>query len=443
MRAVRFALFLAAVSGLTTSANGQSGGFFPGGLSGRVVFSVALWGDRVYAGTDDGVFVHPSLQFGDTLWTPVGLQGKTVRTVYPHQSGAIGYALTAGIDLRAGSGDSVLVYCSNNSDTAWTPSDEGIDRSIVRVIKSIDGFPSPLICGETYAASEGLIYRRTIGGIWEKVFDMGIVVTNLVSVDDATNKVWTGGETAIFAPFVSRSSDKGNTWATSFPDLQGDNACHSLAFDPGDTSVVYAGMEGSVIVSRDGGSSWQPSGLSGTPVYFRSLTINPADQRIYAGGIAQGSEFALYSAIHGDTSWTEIIPPQPYAGILSMLCLPTAPGEGLLLLGTFGDGIVVYRHPVTTVRAGPESPGFRLLRSYPNPFNPSATIEFSVLSRGKTTLRIFDMLGREVCTLFSGVTDAGKVYQVTFRAESLASGAYFYLLHSGNSRTVGKLILEK
>ncbi|MGB2958091.1 MAG: hypothetical protein WBD30_04330, partial [Bacteroidota bacterium] len=309
-----FPLFLL-VAGVTATSPCQ-GQFEHVGLSGRIVHSLAFWGNKVYAGTDDGVFVHTLEQLGDTLWTPVGLQGKTVRSVYPHQSGAIGYAVTAGIEHRIGDPDSVLIYCSQNSDSAWVPADTGIDRSLVRVIKSIDGFPSPLICGETYAASEGLVFRRTIGGIWKKVFDMGIAVTNVVKVNSTTVTVWAGGETAILWPYISRSEDKGETWWTSYPNLQGDNACNSIAFDPHDTSVVYAGMEGSVIVSKDGGTIWQSSGLSGTPFYFYSLAINSPRQEIYAGGVAHGSVFGLYSASLHDTIWTEIIPPKPFAGIV-------------------------------------------------------------------------------------------------------------------------------
>lgn len=214
----------------------------PLGLSGKRVYDLALWGERIYVATDDGVFVRWSQQNPDTAWTPCGHSGLRVRAIYPHQSGALGYALTAGIERRPGEEDSVVIYCSENSDSAWVPADEGIDRSQVRMVSSIDGFPSPEICGETYAATEGLVFRRQIGRPWEQVFDMGIVTTNVVRANMANASVWVGGETTIMAPFISRSDDKGETWTTAYPDLQGDNACDALAFDPADTSVVYAGM---------------------------------------------------------------------------------------------------------------------------------------------------------------------------------------------------------
>ena len=427
-KSLRFALFLiAAGTSATSLCQGQ---FEPGGLSGRIVHSLALWGNKIYAGTDDGVFVHTVEQFGDTLWTPVGLQGKTVRSVYPHQSGAIGYAVTAGIEHRIGDPDSVLIYCSQNSDSAWAPADTGIDRSLVRVIKSIDGFPSPLICGETYAASEGLVFRRTIGGIWEKVFDVGIVVTNVVKVNSTTVTVWTGGETAIFWPYISRSDDKGETWSTSYPNLQGDNACNSIAFDPHDTSVVYAGMEGSVIVSKDGGTHWQSSGLSGTPFYFYSLAVSSLTQEIYAGGLAHGSVLGFYSASLHDTIWTEIIPPKPYAGIVSMLILPTVHPDGQLLLGTYGDGVILYDFPVTSTDAEWTPPHFALQQNYPNPFNPSTTIEFALPHAGYVTLTVHNVLGEEVARLVAGDYAAGT-FKANWDAARYPSGVYFYRLTAG------------
>jgi hypothetical protein len=381
-------------------------------------------------------------QFGDTLWTPVGLQGKTVRSVYPHQSGAVGYAVTAGIEHRIGDPDSVLIYCSQNSDSAWAPADTGIDRSLVRVIKSIDGFPSPLICGETYAASEGLVFRRTIGGIWEKVFDMGIAVTNVVKVNSTTVTVWTGGETAIMWPYISRSDNKGETWWTSYPNLQGDNACNSIAFDPNDTSVVYAGMEGSVIVSDDGGTNWQSAGLSGTPFYFYSLAVNPLTEEIYAGGLAHGSVFGLYSATLHDTIWTEINPQKPFAGIVSMLFLPTVLSDGQLLLGTYGDGVILYKVPVTSTESEWTPPHFALHQNYPNPFNPSTTIQFSLPHAVYVTLTVQNVLGQELARLVAGGYAAGT-FNANWDAAGYPGGVYFYRLTAGEYSETMRMILVK
>ncbi|MBI5464887.1 MAG: T9SS type A sorting domain-containing protein, partial [Ignavibacteriales bacterium] len=71
--------------------------------------------------------------------------------------------------------------------------------------------------------------------------------------------------------------------------------------------------------------------------------------------------------------------------------------------------------------------GFQLLQSYPNPFNPSTTIRFSLPQREHVTLKVFDVLGREVATLVNQDMNAGE-HLVQFNAERLSSGIYFYRL---------------
>jgi hypothetical protein len=85
---------------------------------------------------------------------------------------------------------------------------------------------------------------------------------------------------------------------------------------------------------------------------------------------------------------------------------------------------------------------FQLQQNYPNPFNPSTTITFSVPHSANTSLKVFDMLGREVATLVDGYTASGS-HEVHFNATNLASGIYCYKLTSGNFTEVKKMMLVK
>jgi len=433
---------LALLALIAENAAQSQGRFERAGLAGRTVYILAQWGEKIYAGTDDGVYVHLTSQPEDTVWIPSGLQTRRVRAVYPHQSGALGYAVTAGIEHRPGDEDSVLIYCSQNSDSSWMPADEGIDRSGVRMIRSIDGFPSPLICGETYAASEGLVFRREIGGIWQKVFEMGISTTNVVRVNTTTVSVWVGGETTILSPFISRSDDKGESWSTAYPDLRGDNACDALAFHPFDTSVVYAGMEGSVILSRDGGKSWESAGLSLTPFYFFGLGVNLPTRELFAGGAAQGGVSGLFVTQLDDTVWTELVPPEPFAGIRTLLNVPSSPLSTQLLLGTDGDGVVRYTSEPTSAAEMPAPGSPALLRNYPNPFNPTTTIEYSVPKAVNLTVRIYDLLGRELATIASGRHEAGQ-HRARWDASGMPAGVYFARLAAEGYTRNAKMLLSR
>lgn len=72
---------------------------------------------------------------------------------------------------------------------------------------------------------------------------------------------------------------------------------------------------------------------------------------------------------------------------------------------------------------------FELDQNYPNPFNPSTTIPYQLPVDGLVTLKVFDLLGREIATLVNEQQKAGY-YRVTFDANRLASGVYFYRLQA-------------
>jgi len=85
---------------------------------------------------------------------------------------------------------------------------------------------------------------------------------------------------------------------------------------------------------------------------------------------------------------------------------------------------------------------FELKQNYPNPFNPSTQIAFNLKKQGNVTLAVFDVLGREVATLVNRTMDAGN-HKVTFLADELPSGVYFYKLTSGDASQVRKMVLMK
>jgi aminopeptidase N len=85
---------------------------------------------------------------------------------------------------------------------------------------------------------------------------------------------------------------------------------------------------------------------------------------------------------------------------------------------------------------------FSLEQNYPNPFNPSTTIEFNIPQNGFITLKVFNVLGREVATLVNGQVEAGK-HKVEFDASNLNSGVYFYKVESGSFADTKKMILIK
>lgn len=85
---------------------------------------------------------------------------------------------------------------------------------------------------------------------------------------------------------------------------------------------------------------------------------------------------------------------------------------------------------------------FSLAQNYPNPFNPATTIGFTIQTAGFTSLKVFDVLGKEVATLVGEELTPGS-YSVHWNAAGFSSGMYFYRLESNNFSMTKKLILAK
>jgi hypothetical protein len=85
---------------------------------------------------------------------------------------------------------------------------------------------------------------------------------------------------------------------------------------------------------------------------------------------------------------------------------------------------------------------YKLNQNYPNPFNPSTIISYDIPKSGIVTLKIFNVLGQQVRTLVNQVQTAGT-HQITFNANSLSTGVYFYSLTVDNFTQVKKMMLIK
>ena len=105
------------------------------------------------------------------------------------------------------------------------------------------------------------------------------------------------------------------------------------------------------------------------------------------------------------------------------------------------DGGYTYSNVVEINVGAPAD--FTLSQNYPNPFNPSTTISFSVPEKSFVTLKVYNILGKEVTTLVNSIKDAGN-YNINFDAGRYSSGVYFYRLSTGTGKSfVKKMILLK
>jgi len=86
--------------------------------------------------------------------------------------------------------------------------------------------------------------------------------------------------------------------------------------------------------------------------------------------------------------------------------------------------------------------GYTLSQNYPNPFNPTTTMEFSMPQSGFASLKVYDLLGREIATLLNEERPAGS-FRATFDASRLTSGTYYYVLKAGRYTATRTMIYVK
>ena len=196
-------------------------------------------------------------------------------------------------------------------------------------------------------------------------------------------------------------------------------------------SIVYR--------SSDGGSNW--ANILQTSMSTQEMGVDQAG-KIYAAT----AEGVLQSTDDGAT-WNDITDGVPGQSTWSLVVT----SNDNVYVGTFNAG-VCRRLPttVTSVRSTMNEIPMEVVleQNYPNPFNTSTHIAFTIPARmqtggpvsGFTTLKVFDVLGREVATLVHEVLDAG-VHQVQWDASGVASGVYIARLQAGGFTSAKKMLL--
>jgi hypothetical protein len=199
-------------------------------------------------------------------------------------------------------------------------------------------------------------------------------------------------------------------------------------------SMIFAAAEEGVFRSSDDGATWTEvtNGLSDPSVH----SIAVVGSTIFAGttsGVFQSSD--------NGANWRAV-----NTGLTSDMIFALAVSKDFLFAGTVGFG--VWKRPlaemVTSVNTlSIDVPAqFALSQNYPNPFNPSTTISFSLPSKSLVTMKIFDVMGREVSTVVSEEMPPGN-YSRLWNASGFASGVYFYRIQAGAYVETKRLVIMK
>ncbi|MBI5473372.1 MAG: T9SS type A sorting domain-containing protein [Ignavibacteriae bacterium] len=279
----------------------------------------------------------------------------------------------------------------------------------------------------------GMFKSTDDGNLWSSA---GLADTAILSLSSVENNIFAGTLRRIY-----KTTNGGVTWTAASNGLPPRTAVSCFATA---ASSIFAGTDDGIFRSMDLGATWlaMNTGLPrDTLQRIRLLSLVSIGSNIFAG-TRQG----IYISSDLGDSWQSIT-----SGLsgdaLIVYAITTHAAD--LVLGT-RDG--VWRRPLSEItRAGwgHDVVTFHLYQNYPNPFNPSTTIKYQIpevggqrSEVGLVTLKVFDLLGREVATLVDGIQDSG-FKSVAFDASGLASGVYLYQLKSGGFVQTRKLMIVR
>ena len=226
---------------------------------------------------------------------------------------------------------------------------------------------------------------------------------------------------------LNRSSDGGQTWSTGIRVNQDDLNNGAIQYFPavhvdknGGLNIIFYDDRNTtsdstsvfLVRSEDGGNSWREFEISDRN--FKPLPIGGLGQGY------QGDNICITSS--NDKLWPVWMDNR--TGIYQIWTVP----------------IEISSVDVEPVDKLPS--GFSLIQNFPNPFNPSTRIKYSVPQLSQVQIIVSDVLGNEIETLVNDERHAGT-YEITWYAENLPSGVYFYQLKAGNFVETKKMVLMK
>ena len=255
-----------------------------------------------------------------------------------------------------------------------------------------------------------------------------------------------------------------NTWRTATP-LPAIRFGGGMAIK-GDTIVYVGGVDGSVVQSTTYRGVISQSDRSvitwttGTPMptgMFRIVAQPWGPKGIIVTGGSSATPFssvsnACWSYSPGANAWITL-PNKTTAwtagqsgsvalggGFWKLVCASGYGGTAQISnVEIFSDTLVPVAVDPVNITV-PET--YSLSQNYPNPFNPNTKIDYSVKANGNVSIKVYNVLGKEVAVLVNEFRNAG-IYTVNFDASSLSSGVYFYTIQTGGFTDTKKMILIK
>ncbi len=338
------------------------------------------------------------------------------------------YAIDANTALVCGSGTSAFVFKTINGGANWT-----------QVFTQTGGFMNALIMVNPVT---GFMYGDPVGGRWSLWGTLNggtswdSTSLNLPQVGSEAgwnNAMFYDGTSIWFGTNNTRIYRTVNLLQWTAQATTGQLNSYAVWFN-GSVNGLTGGT--ALLMTSNSGTNWGavPTALPGTANISGITGITP---NIY-WVIRQGT--AIYFTSNSGTTWAT----QYTAPVGSYRHITKSRINNYIFAVRSNGGISKALVLLTNVQnISSEIPAnYELAQNYPNPFNPSTTINFNVPRSSDVSIKVFDILGKEIALLVNGRLNPGK-YSVIWNAENAPSGTYFYVINADGFRDVKKMILIK
>ncbi len=292
------------------------------------------------------------------------------------------------------------------------------------------------------------IYRTTNGaGMWSAISgdltgdaagqNATITAIAVAKTSSATIYVGTSGSTTATAK-VQVTTNTGSTWNDVTGTLP-DRHVKSFAIEPGNASHAYVTFSGygtsHVYRTVNTGVSWTNASGDLPDLPVNAIVIDPAN----SSHLIVGTDLGIFESVNAGTNWTQQTTGFPNVSVDDL----DLRSDAVLFAATHGRGLFKTNAPVAVQDDRPSYPtNFSLAQNFPNPFNPTTKISFSITDRSLVRLQVFDDIGREVAALVNQELSPGT-YDKVFDGSGFASGVYYYTLTAGKDVLSKKMLLLK
>jgi len=368
-------------------------------------------GDTLYAGTHGAGIIHSLDGGGKWLYGNCEMFFNIIN------------ALTVkGNKIFTGTDNGIFV--SEDNGNSWNNIDTTILNSVINGFLSYD---NRILA---FSKGNGIYSSIDEGNSWNSI-NNGFTNCNINILVKYNNNIIAGTDSGIFS-----SLDGEFNWQKMNNELN-DKSIKSLAVNG---STIYAGTnQKGFYFSPDGGISWYPKNDFTGIISYEYLSINSilikGDTLLIGTSSMNGTSSGLFYSTFNNSTWYHI-------GRIDGVNALTY-SNSYLIAGGASIWVSTYVQIMDVDKINFPSPQtFVLSQNFPNPFNPTTKIKYFIPKTSLVTIKVYDILGKEVTTLVNEEKSPGN-YEVEFNGKSLASGIYFYRLQAGGFVETKKMILLK